>query len=91
MHGIESFSNDARCEKESLNVSNFSETDTKVTMDYWMLRQEITSLVHQPKEEKSKHSRQEEEITKVVKMLKSLEEVLKTSTSQAAFTNLLEG
>ncbi|KAK1339814.1 hypothetical protein QTO34_018371 [Cnephaeus nilssonii] len=59
----------------------------KVTTTYWTLKQEITSLVHKLKGERSKCSRKEEEMVEMLKTLSSLEEAVKISTSQAAVPN----
>lgn len=83
--GIESSLDDAMPERESLNIPN---TYRRVTVTYWILRQEITLLVHKLKEERSKCSRQEEGMAEMLKMLKSLGEMMKIPTSQAASPNL---
>lgn len=62
--GIQSSLDDGRRETASLNVPSLADTYRKVTTTYWILRQEITSVVHQLKEERSKRSMQEEEISR---------------------------
>ena len=88
---IQSSLANSRRKEESLNIPSLMDAYRKGTTAYWMLRQEITSLVHELKEERSKRSRQEEEMAEMLKTLKSLEEVVKTITSQGAFPNLLGG
>lgn len=89
--GMESSLDEARHVKESLKTLSLSDTCTKVTTTYWVLREEITSLLHQLKEEKLRRSRQEEEVAEMLKTIKSLEEVVKTSTSRGAYPNLPAG
>lgn len=85
--GTESSLDNARHEKESLNIPSLADACRKVTMTYWTLKQEITSLVHKLKGERSKCSRQAEEMVKMLKTHRSLEEAVKISTSQAAVQN----
>lgn len=85
--GIESSFDNARYEKESLNIPSFADTCRKVTTTYWALKQEITSLVHKLKGERSKCFRQEEETVETLKTLRSPEKAVKISTSRAAVPN----
>lgn len=89
--GMESSLDDARRVKESLKTLCLSDTCTKVTTSYWVLREEIMPLLHQLKEEKFRRSRQEEELAEMLKTIKALEEVVNTSTSGGAYPNLLGG
>lgn len=70
------------------SLIKYTNTYRKVTTTSWILRQEITSLVHKLREERSKCSRQEEGMVEMLKMLKSLGEIMKIPTSKAAFPNL---
>lgn len=69
-------------EKESLDIPSLTDTYRKMNLACVLLRQEITSLVPEQKEENYKCSWQEEEMAKMLKMLKFLKEVVKIVTSQ---------
>ena len=82
---------EARLEKESLNIPSLVDAYRKGTTAYWMVRQEIASLVHELKEERAKRSRHMEEMAEMLKTLKSLEEGMKIATPRGAFSNLRGG
>lgn len=86
--GIQSSLAGARQERESLNIPSLADACREATTTYWMLKQEMTSLVQELEEERSKCSRQEEEMVQMLRTLESLEEVVKISTSQAAVASL---
>lgn len=83
--GIQSSLAGARQERESLHIRSLADACAEVTATYWTLKQEITSLVQELEQERSKCSKQEEEMVEMLKTLQSLEEVVNISTSQGAF------
>ncbi|XP_053511830.1 cTAGE family member 2-like [Artibeus jamaicensis] len=88
---LESALAEAGREKQSLNIPSLVDTYRKETTAYWVLRQEITSLVDQLKEERRRQSRHREEMAEMLMTLKALEEGVKTTTSRGAFPTLPGG
>lgn len=77
----ESILENVRLESESLNVTSLIETYTDVKRTNFMLMQELTSTIQDLKKERSKCSKQKEEMLEMLKCLQSLEEVMKLTTS----------
>ncbi|KAF6074994.1 hypothetical protein HJG60_009401 [Phyllostomus discolor] len=84
---VESSLSEARHKKESLNIPGLVQAYREGTAAYWELRQEVASLVLELKEERSKRSRQKEEMAELLSKLKSLEEAVKITTSRGALSN----
>lgn len=71
--GIEASLENARLEKESLNIPSLTDTYRKVKKTSSMLMEELTYLVQELKEESSKWPKQEKEMAKMLKVLESVE------------------
>lgn len=72
----------ARLERESLNIPSLTVTYREMMRINLMLMEEVNSLAQELEKERVKQSKQEEEM---VEMLKFLEEVMRTTTSQGVF------
>ncbi|EFB24688.1 hypothetical protein PANDA_003954, partial [Ailuropoda melanoleuca] len=79
---IKSFPENARLEKESLNITSLMDTYRKVKRTNLMLMEELTSLIRELKEVRSKCSNQGEELVEVFKTPETPKEVTRLTTSQ---------
>ena len=77
----------ARLETESLNIPNLTDTYKEMRRINLILMEELNSLAQELEKERVKQSKQEEEMVDILKELKFLEEVMRTTTSQRAFPN----
>lgn len=89
--GIKSFSENASLEKEFLDITGHMDTYRKVKRTSLMLMEELTSLVQELKEGRSKCPKQEDEMVEMFKMPEALKDVMRLTTSQGAFPDLPGG
>lgn len=80
----------ARLEKETLNISQLTNTYKKVKRTNLMLMEKLTSLVKELKE-RPKLSTEKEEIEEMLMMLEVVEEITRLSISQRISPNLSGG
>lgn len=80
----------ARLEKETLNISQLTNTYKKVKRTNLLLMEKLTSLVKELKE-KPKLSTQKEEIEEMLMMLEVVEEITRLRISQSISPNLPGG
>lgn len=89
--GIDSSSENARLEREPLNIPGLTDAYRKVTRTNSVLMEELTGLVRELKAERAKRSKEEEEMAEMLKALASIEAVVRFSTSRGAFPKLPGG
>ncbi|CAD7680832.1 unnamed protein product [Nyctereutes procyonoides] len=89
--GVKPFSENTRLEKESLNITSLMDTYRKVKRTNSLLMEKLTSLIQELKEEKSKCSKQDEEMVEMFKMPEAPKDIMRLTMSQGAFPNLPEG
>ena len=75
----------ARLETESINIPSLTDTYRKLRRVNLILRQEVNSVVQKLIKERFMQPKQEEEMEEVLKVFKSLEEVMRISRSQGLF------
>lgn len=78
----------ARLEKESFNIGSLRDSYRKGKRINIMLMEELNVLVQELKEERSKFLKQEEQMAEMLKVLQSLEQIMRIITSKGAFPNL---
>ncbi|ELR61594.1 Putative protein cTAGE-6, partial [Bos mutus] len=72
----------ARLESESINIPSLTDTYRELRRVNLILRQEVNSVVQKLIKERFMQPKQEEEMEEVLKVFKSLEEVMRISRSQ---------
>ena len=75
----------AKLESESINVFSLADGYRKLRRVNLILRQELNSLVQELIKERLMQSKQEEEMEEMLKILKSLEVVMRTTRAQGLF------
>lgn len=86
--GIESSLENARREKDSLDIPRLADSYRKANGTNVMLREELNSLVQELKGESAKRSKQEGQVREMLRDLQCLEEIVRLTTSQGAFPQL---
>ncbi|XP_032318232.1 LOW QUALITY PROTEIN: 8-amino-7-oxononanoate synthase-like [Camelus ferus] len=84
--GMETSVENARINKDSVNILSLADTYRKMMRVNLSLRKELNSLVKELKKGRFLQSKQEE-MAEMLKVLKFLVEVMRINTSQEAFTN----